>query len=360
MHYRVSIYGAARDRRKRAGAAGLLVSGVTIRSSSSPGVLLDDSGEVRNSTFLGCSIGVASSFGVANIVVRQNSFFNCTSAISVQGKSVLVTGNTIATGSQGILVTAGTRGQILNNSVQGCSGPGIIALGEAQSGAVVTVRSNSVTGGYVGISLTGPILVLENNTVRDAWMKGIEVACETAAGSAVRDNLVLGSQTDYTLSNNDPAAGLAISGNTANGASMLGFQILGDDNAVDNNTASSCGTINTGGGFTFNGSGNTVRKNKALKNGWIGFNIDKSALVKSNTASGNAIGILVNGGANDVLSNTARANALYGIKVETTATSTTVQDNTALANIGADFCNAAGTETSASGNTFRTTGTSCS
>ena len=344
--------------RSTAGAPGLLVSGVTVRTSNASGVLLEDSGEVRNSTFIACSTGVYASSSALNVVIRQNSFSNCNNAIYSQAPSTLVTGNAIVSGSQGIYVSNGVLGQILNNSVRDCSGNGIVASGTPKSTAVMIVKNNLVEGGNQGISATGPVLDLEKNTVRGASQKGIEFTCETATGSALRNNVVEGSQSGFVVSNTDPAVGLAISGNVARGASTVGFQIDGEDNTVEKNAASLCGMNLNGGGFNINGSGNTVRNNKAINNGWVGITIRENTVAELNTASGNAIGILLNGNLNTVQNNIARSNALYGIKVDAAAASNTVQGNVARSNIAVDFCNA-GTLTSTSLNSFGTTGTSC-
>jgi len=339
------------------GNPGALISGVVVRGCAGTGIQLAGSGEVRSCTIRACGAGLICN-GAARFVARQNTIEDCGFGMGVDGSELLVTGNRVTTGPQGISVTASVKGVVENNRVQAVKLTGIQVLGPTP-GAVLTVRGNTVQSIDRGIAASGQTLVVEHNTVRATNAIGITFVCTDATGSALRNNRVEGGNTGISAENHDAANGLEVSGNTVHGSMDNGISVNGSRNDIRRNVVASDGYGLYGSGLMIIGTQNTVAQNKALNNGGAGILVLQSDnQLTGNIASGNVVGIQVDNDGNALLNNTTSGNARYGVKISIGAGGTTVQDSTARGNLGWDFCDAGG-PTTLIGNHFGTTATVC-
>jgi hypothetical protein len=167
------------------GVEGALLTQLTSTGNGRDGISITGTPLAKGPSSSGASIRQFGNNVVTASLVEANGR---TGVRIIGGTKVRLLGNSISGGRQGILITNGAAGVVVDaNRVAGVAGAGI----QIRNSTGVEVSGNSVRGVKTGVHLTDSAVKLEDNTVAGATLHAISLI-GSATGTSLSSNLLSG------------------------------------------------------------------------------------------------------------------------------------------------------------------------
>jgi hypothetical protein len=338
-------------------SANVTVRNFTIRNGQVHGIDVQANGAIVSGMRIiavrgGAAINVGATFTGHQILLNEirsaasgGVILNGTNANSI------IKGNLIS--STPFAINAGGASlQVLSNRIQ------LATFGAAVSGDLAVVTGNAIESALIGLSVIGKDPIVQTNRLTSVFQGG-GVNCTTCTGGTFALNQGTGTTIGFSASAD--AVGLTVNGNKVSG-SIIPLQISGTG------IQGSLNSVNGGGTgffcFAFTGSGHSFSRNLVNRCGGVGFNVNGTNITLDQNTSNfaNGVGFRVDGNAGANSGTTLTKNKAIGTNGEgfavfNSAAGTTLTGNTAIKH-RVDYCDNTGSS-SASGNTFTTTSTTC-
>ncbi len=344
-------------------SANVTVRNFTIRNGQAHGIDVQANGAiVSGMRIIGVrggssnAINVAATFTGHQILLNEiRSARNNGILLAGTNDNSVIKGNLISNTGLGI-GAAGANIQVLSNRLQ------VVQFGAQVAGSLAVITGNTMEAVLAGLAVNGNNPIVQANRVTAAFQGG-GVTCTACTGGTFALNQGTGTTIGFSASAD--AAGFTFNSNKVAG-SIIPFQISGTGIQGSLNSANGGGTQGATlyPCFTFAGSGHTFSRNTVMRCGGPGYLVNGTniTLDQNSSSFANSAGFQVNGnaGANSgvVLTKNKDLGANgEGFAVYNGATGTTLTGNTAIKH-RVDYCDNTGSS-SASGNTFTTTSTTC-
>lgn len=326
---------------------------------------------IQSSEENGIETEYSSNIDISNNTIKS-AYYN---GIYVYGEefdvanNITIKNNTISgVGSHGVLLENYVSNSLIDrNNISATHDEGIHVDTRPDSFVAANVVSNNFVENVheaEGINVSDRRPTLTTNTVQNVFEdECFRVSC--GEGDCIGTGQITNNKAFYCGEDDDgfnlDVWYLLISGNLAEHIHDDGFDIDGNNNTIQNNTARWCGT-NSDSGFDIDGDGNIINGNLAEFNSRRGFEISGNNTVTRNTARKNyQTGMLLgyaDGGVVNVTYNTITDNhgeGLANFAPNGGGSTVNISNNTVLRN-RTDICNE-GTITTFISNIFNTGGT---
>jgi len=350
-----------------------------IKTSEEDGIDLTisaDGSKVTYNTIQSCQKNGIEAGHASNIDISNNTIKSAyNNGIYMEGEetdvvdNITIKNNTInGVGRHGILLENYVSNSVIDrNNISTTHDEGIHVNTRPDSFVAANVVSNNFVENVheaEGINVDDRKPTLTGNTVQNVFEDDcFEVDC--GSGDCIGSGQITNNKAFYCGEDDDgfnlSVWNISISGNLAEHIHDNGFNIDGNNNTIQNNTARWCGTYSHAG-FNINGDNNNINSNLAEFNSRRGFEIEGNNTITRNTARKNyQTGMYfgyANAGTVNVTYNTITDNhgeGLANFAPDVGTSTVNISNNTVLRN-RTDICNE-GTINTFISNIFTTGGT---
>ncbi len=420
---------------------GVVIQGFTIRDGADKAIYVNADGVVvRAMRIVGSLNGVATSnhggiqilanqfhqigidavdaFGSDDLIVKGNTFEDCSFCVNLSGDRIAIVGNhfdhcesecldvvgaaplvqlnTVRRAGLGLSVR-GDSARVIGNAVALTGNEGIYVLGDGATvtgnalghvegftvtGATPLVSRNRVTDAFLGVGVGGAGAVVtynaiddanldvegdgvrvEHNTVNGGRFTGtLSVNCFPCTSTSVAYNVVTDSFNNAVMLDSD-APGMIVQANTVSTSRLAAYYVAGTGILLKNNHArNAVGALQDADScFMIVGSGNTLEANVAESCAAHGFGVGTDSNTLTGNVASNSLldGFRILAGTGNVLTGNRSSGSLgAGFSLSSSSMNTSLVSNTSSASDRTSLCDE-GVATQLAGNVFPTTSAMC-